>query len=197
VDVRIIAATNRDLADLVGRGRFREDLFFRLGVIQLSVPPLRKRPEDLEALASHFLRLYAKEFGKAFAGLAPDALKALAGRPWPGNVRQLRNTLERSVLLEDGVSLTADQLHFDTDPSEVAGGGGDALTRELDTALDSPLPEDGVDLDALVRRFESAMIRKALVAADGNQSLAARLLRLGRDRLRYRMKTHHIQDGES
>jgi len=197
VDVRIIAATNRDLADLVGRGRFREDLFFRLGVIQLSVPPLRERAEDLEALASHFLRLYAKEFGKAFAGLAPEALKALAGRPWPGNVRQLRNTLERSVLLEDGVSLTADQLHFDTDPSEAAGGGGDALTRELDTALDSPLPEDGVDLDALVRRFESAMIRKALVAADGNQSLAARLLRLGRDRLRYRMKTHHIQDGES
>ena len=198
VDVRIVAATNRDLADLVTRNRFREDLYFRLGVIQLAVPPLRRRRPDLESLALHFLRLYAKEFGKSFVGMAPETLDALAAQRWPGNVRQLRNTMERSVLLEEGVTLQPDQLHFDLDTAPGADktrGGG--LMGELDLALAGDLPDDGVDLDAMVRRFEAVMIRKALQAAEGNQSQAARLLRLGRDRLRYRMKSHGIQDGET
>ncbi len=125
VDVRIIAATNRDLADQVSRGRFREDLYFRLGVVQLQVPPLRERPEDLDALARHFLRRFAAEFSRAFTDFSPDALTALQARPWPGNVRQLRNTIERSVLLEEGTILEATQLHLDPDPAGTSGGRGD------------------------------------------------------------------------
>ncbi|MEZ4389394.1 MAG: sigma-54 dependent transcriptional regulator [Candidatus Krumholzibacteriia bacterium] len=199
VDVRIIAATNRDLAAQVARGRFRDDLYFRLGVVRLQVPPLRERPEDLEALARHFLRTFAAEFGKGFTDLDTAALAALRARPWPGNVRQLRNTLERTVLLEEGTILEAQQLHFDADPEGGgAAGSGDPLARSLASALEDPLPDAGVDLDGLARRFEAAMIRKALAAADGNQSRASRLLRLGRDRLRYRLKAHGLVDeGES
>ena len=194
IDVRIIAATNRDLGELVARGRFREDLFFRLRVIQLEVPPLRDRPEDLVALAEHFLKLYAGEFGRGFEGYTGRALDALRQQPWPGNVRQLRNTIERSVLLEEGTLLDAAQLHFD--PGHVTTGDqGDTLLAELAAALQDPLPGDGVDLDGMLRRVEAAMIERALAAADDNQSRAARLLHLGRDRLRYRMKVHHIDRG--
>jgi DNA-binding NtrC family response regulator len=197
VDVRIIAATNRDLAGLVARGQFRQDLFFRLGVVQLEVPPLRDRPEDLEALSRHFLRRFAGEFGKGFTDLSAAALAALHDRPWPGNVRQLRNTLERTVLLEDGTILESGQLHIDTDPGDRDDAGPESpLTREMSMALEQPLPDHGVDLDGLVQRFEEAMIRKALVAAEGNQSRAARLLSLGRDRLRYRMKTFGLDAGD-
>jgi len=197
VDVRIIAATNRDLATLVSRGQFREDLYFRLGVVRLHVPPLRERPEDLEALSRHFLRHFAGEFGKSFTDLSPSALALLRERRWPGNVRQLRNTMERSVLLEDGTILEAAQLHIDADPhADGDQGSGAPLLRDLAAALEQPVPDEGVDCDGLLRRLEEAMIRKALDASGGNQSHAARLLRLGRDRLRYRMRSIGIESGD-
>ncbi len=194
VDVRIVAATNRDLAKLVARGSFREDLFFRLKVVQVTVPPLRQRPEDVPDLAGHFLRIYNEEFGKRFAGLTDAALAALADRRWEGNVRQLRNTIERSVLLEDGERLDIDNLHFDAE-AETAGGASQhsSLARRLEAALDEPLPDDGVDLDELVRGLEQAMISKAMSMSGQNQSRAARLLRLGRDRLRYRLKAYDME----
>jgi len=193
VDVRIIAATNRDLTSLVKTGVFREDLYYRLKVVQLTVPPLRRRREDIPELAAHFLRQYNEEFGRGFAGLTPEAVAALQERPWPGNVRQLRNTIERSVLLEDGTRLDRDQLHFDAEGDDPAVTSSEAeLARELAEALCGPLPADGIDLDDLVTRFERALIGRALAASEGNQSQASRLLRLGRDRLRYRLKTYDL-----
>ena len=193
VDVRVVAATNRDLTKLVARGTFREDLFFRLKVVQLTVPPLRQRPQDIPDLAGHFLRMYNEEFGKHFAGFTDAALTALRQRRWSGNVRQLRNTIERSVLLEDGERLDVVNLHFD-DEMDTGGGGGSSgeLVQRLEAALEEPLPDDGVDLDDLVRGFESAMISKVMAATGNNQSQASRLLRLGRDRLRYRLKAYDL-----
>ncbi len=191
VDVRIIAATNRDLTSLVSAGSFREDLYYRLKVVQLEVPPLRRRPEDIPPLAERFLGQYTEEFGRGFTGLAPEALAALQERDWPGNVRQLRNTIERSVLLEEGTRLERKQLHFDAEAGpDAAAGEVEQLARRLTVALRDPWPAAGVDLDDLVGRLERALIRKALTASGGNQSGAARLLGLGRDRLRYRLKTH-------
>ncbi len=193
VDVRVVAATNRDLRTLVSRGVFREDLYYRLKVVQLEVPPLRQRREDVPALAEHFLRQYAEEFGREFTGFEPAALAALQERDWPGNVRQLRNTIERSVLLENGTRLQRTQLHFDADSgTEVAADEVDVLARQLAGALRDPWPEAGIDLDELVARLERQLIARAMSACDGNQSRAARLLGLGRDRLRYRLKTHGL-----
>jgi two-component system response regulator AtoC len=193
VDVRVVAATNRDLGKLVETGAFREDLYYRLKVVQLVVPPLRQRPEDIPALAEHFVRLYAEEFEREFQGLSPAALAALQERDWPGNVRQLRNTIERSVLLEEGTTLERDQLHFDAETGAMpASDPADVLVRDLTRALRDPLPEAGIDLDGLVGRLERQLIVRALAAATGNQSGASRLLGLGRDRLRYRMKTYDL-----
>lgn len=189
VDVRIVAATNRDLDTLIRQGRFREDLAYRLRVIQIEIPPLRERPDDVHDLTMRFLIQYTKEFDKRFSGLADDALDALKAQRWPGNIRQLRNTIERSILLEDGAKLTAAQLHFDPEPSGTSGTG-DPVLAMLETALYGEFPPDGMDLDALLQRVEQAMISKALETTGGNQSRAARLLGLGRDRLRYRIKQH-------
>lgn len=189
VDVRIVAATNRDLNTLIRQGRFREDLAYRLRVIQIEVPSLRERPEDVHDLTMRFLVQYTKEFDKRFSGLADDALDALKAQRWPGNIRQLRNTIERSILLEDGVKLTAAQLHFDPEPVGTSSPG-DRVVTMLEAALYGEFPPDGMDLDALLQRVEQAMIRKALETTGGNQSRAARLLGLGRDRLRYRIKQH-------
>jgi DNA-binding NtrC family response regulator len=191
VDVRIIAATNRDLGSLAATGSFREDLYYRLKVVQLEVPPLRRRPEDIPPLAERFLRQYSDEFGREFVDFSPEALAALQERAWPGNVRQLRNTIERSVLLEEGTRLERKQLHFDAEAgTDAAADEVERLARTLTVALRDPLPPSGVDLDDLVGRLERTLIRKALAASGGNQSGAARLLGLGRDRLRYRLKTH-------
>ena len=193
VDVRIVAATNRDLGTLVTRGVFREDLYYRLKVVQLEVPPLRRRREDVPALAEHFLRQYTEEFGRGFTGFEPAALAALQDRDWPGNVRQLRNTIERSVLLEDGPRLQRSQLHFDAEGGvDVVADEVDRLARRLTEVLRDPWPEAGIDLDDLVARLERALIARALADCDGNQSRAARRLGLGRDRLRYRLKTHGL-----
>ena len=191
VDVRIVAATNRNLATLVAAREFRQDLYFRLKVVQITMPPLRDRGDDVPDLARHFLRRYNEEFGKSFREIDDEALVRLRAQSWPGNVRQLRNTIERSVLLEDGTILTADQLHFDAEQDAEVSGGAE-LARELASALTGPFPDDGVDLDALVRGLEETLVRKALNAAGENQSQAARLLRLGRDRLRYRLKQYDL-----
>jgi two-component system response regulator AtoC len=189
VDVRIVAATNRDLAAEVAAGAFREDLFFRLKVVQVTVPPLRQRVEDIADLAAHFLRQYNEEFGKRFGHLTDEAIGALAARSWPGNVRQLRNTIERSVLMEDGDVLEASQLHFDAEGEPGAGSGLPAdLLRRVEAALSQPLDGQELSLDGLMGDLERAVVVRALEAARGNQSQAARLLGLNRDRLRYRLK---------
>ncbi len=187
VDVRIVAATNQNLARLVQAKRFREDLYYRLKVVHLVVPPLRARREDIVPLAEHFLRHYNDEFGKRFTGFTAAAMDRLRAHAWPGNIRELRNTIERAALLEDADRLDAGHLGIE-EPRHGAGIAslGDALMR----ALQEPLPADGVGLDGLLNAFEAAMLDRALQAAGNNKSQAARLLGLTRDRLRYRLAHH-------
>jgi DNA-binding NtrC family response regulator len=175
IDVAFIAATNRDLAAATRSGAFRRDLYYRLNVVGLAIPPLRERLEDVPLLAEHFLDEFAARFKKPFAGFAPDALARLAAHPWPGNVRELRNAVERVVLLNEGPLVTREALLLDDD----AGRGAlSAVAGAEDFGLAS------AELRALVR---------ALQAAGGNQSGAARLLGVSRDTVRALVKRHGVR----
>jgi DNA-binding NtrC family response regulator len=176
VDVRFIAATNRDLASAVEKGGFRKDLYYRLKVFSIHLPPLREKLSDLPQLINFFLAEFQREFKKKILGLSPEAEKVLAGYNWPGNVRELRNVLERAFILceEDRI-----------EPSH--------LPPELTTPITPPpkpgespfrLPPEGVHLETLEEDF----IRQALEISSGNQVRAAKLLGISRDALRYRMK---------
>jgi DNA-binding NtrC family response regulator len=164
VDVRILAATNENIKQLVEEGSFREDLYYRLNVININIPPLRERLDDLPLLVNHFLERYNQENEKAVNGVAPEALERLLGYPWPGNVRELENAIERGVVLarNDEISL-------------------DLLPRELQESYTLPaagtLPQ-GVGLQDAVSRYERQMIEAALKRTDGVQKRAAELLRL-------------------
>ncbi|RJP25243.1 MAG: sigma-54-dependent Fis family transcriptional regulator [Deltaproteobacteria bacterium] len=196
VDVRIIAATNRDLAALVRTGEFREDLFFRLNVIPIHIPPLRERREDILPLADHFLSDFSKEFKRPLDGFSEDARKRMAAYGWPGNVRELRNVIERAIILgSDGIVDTLDLPRGDASlqvsdntiesslsapvswapPTSIAGTGGGHGFR---------LPHSGIVLEELERDF----LTQALEMTQGNQTKAAEALGLTRDALRYRMK---------
>ena len=166
VDVRILSATNADLPAEVAAGRFREDLLFRLNTIEIRLPPLRERPEDLGPLAAHFLRRYAARYRKPLAGFEPEALRALETHPWPGNVRELDHALERAVLMAQGTLVRAADLGL--------RGSGAATRLE-----DLPLEE-----------VERVLIRKALERHGGNVSQAAKALGLSRSAL-YRRLQHH------
>jgi two-component system response regulator PilR (NtrC family) len=192
VDVRVIAATNRDLRAQVRAGSFREDLYYRLQVVQLRVPPLRARPEDVLPLAEHFLAVFASASGKVFKAIAPDAQRRLQAYAWPGNIRELRNAVERTVLLEDGPVLRADHLHLGEDGQ----AEGEALAALVARVLAAGVPDEGVDLEAIVAGIERRLVGDALARADGNQSQAARLLRLNRDKFRYRLKTYGIGENQ-
>jgi DNA-binding NtrC family response regulator len=193
VSVRIISATNRDLAQEVSRGRFREDLFFRLKVVPVHLPPLRERREDMPVLVEHFLAEFAGAFHKHLHEVTPQALTAIRGYSWPGNIRELRNCLERAVLLNEGTVLSAEMLQLPE------GGGGPALpdetcfVRDLRRILEGGIPEEGIDYEDLVGGIEYFLIRKAAEKAGWNQSQAARYLRLNRDKLRTRMKNLRIE----
>ncbi|MFN3413307.1 MAG: sigma-54-dependent transcriptional regulator, partial [Thermoanaerobaculum sp.] len=171
VDVRVIAITNRDLEAMVAEGKFRADLFYRLNVFPLWVPPLRQRPEDILPLAHHFLQVFAKPLGKRFSHFAPQVEAALLQHSWPGNVRELRNLMERTALLEEGGVVAGRAL-----------SGGEV---EAEPAAQKPTAEL-VPLDEL----EFRAIVNAMRASKGNQSEAARLLRISRDQLRYRVKQY-------
>jgi two-component system, NtrC family, response regulator AtoC len=173
VDVRFLAATHRDLDAMTKTGEFREDLFYRLNVIPLWLPPLRERRDDIAPLAAHFCACFARENGRGALALSDDSLAALAAQPWPGNVRQLQNVVERAVLLADGLVIT---------PAD--------LERELDGAPD---PGAGVDsLDGRRREAERDALLAALGRARGNRTLAARLLGVSRRTLYYKLKEHGV-----
>ncbi len=176
VDARIVAATNRDLAGEVAAGRFRADLFYRLRVIPITLPPLRDRREDIAPLVKHFTAHFNREFGKKVREIAPDALVKLGAYAWPGNVRELRNVIERAVLLADGETLGLREL-----PPEVTA----PMTQGVATAS---LPSDGVRLDEVERR----LLVEALDRAHGNQSQAATLLGISRHQVRTRMRRHGL-----
>jgi two-component system, NtrC family, response regulator AtoC len=169
VDVRVVAATNRDLEDEVKAGRFREDLFYRLQVMPILLPPLRERKGDVPLLASYYIERFNREFKKRVKGLSPAAAKVLEQYQWPGNVRELRNAIERAMLLIDRDRLEPDD--FTT------------LTRSVEAAQ-FKLPPGGVNLDEVERQ----LLTQALERAGGNQSQAAQLLGINRDQVRYRIE---------
>jgi DNA-binding NtrC family response regulator len=174
VDVRVIAATHRDLEDDVKAGKFREDLFYRLQVMPIPLPPLRARRGDVPLLASYYVDLYNREFRKRVQGLRPAAMKLLEQYQWPGNIRELRNAIERAMLLMDREWLEPDD--FTT------------LTRSVATAQFT-LPPEGLKLEEVERQ----LLEQALERAGGNQTRAAQLLGINRDQVRYRIEKFGLQ----
>ncbi|MBF0260658.1 MAG: sigma-54-dependent Fis family transcriptional regulator [Magnetococcales bacterium] len=190
VDVRVIAATNRDLGDLVTTGRFRQDLYYRLQVVPLSLPSLRERGQDIELLASAFLESFARQQGVTQPIFTNSALEWLRSYPWPGNIRELRNLCERAVIFQAGQRLderfVQAQLHpHATRPNLGQVGHPEGVPATGEVAL----PHGGISLDTL----ERDMIRAALFKTNGNRTHAARLLDVSRDTLLYRMKKHALR----
>jgi len=180
-DVHVLTATNRNLEEAVAKGEFREDLFYRLNVINIRIPPLRERPEDIAPLATHFVEDLCREMGLGSREITREALAALETYAWPGNVRELRNVLERVLLLEDGECVALDHLPPEIGGKRAAGSAGRAPAFVL--------PASGVDLEAIEREF----LCQALERTSGNKTGAARLLGLTRDTMRYRLEKYGIQ----
>ncbi len=183
VNVRLLAATNKELKTEVEKGRFREDLFFRLNVVNIGLPPLRKRPEDIPVLAAHFVEQYAKETGKRKLGISPEAMAFLCNHRWPGNVRELEHAIERAVLLSKG-----DYIEMKDLPKDLIGFSD--LEMPIDWQKLSSLPET---LDAIEKR----LIEKALGLSNNVQSQAANLLGIPRANLQYRLKKHNLLTSNS
>ncbi len=184
VNVRIIAATHRPLDQLVREGRFRADLYYRLCVVQLMLPPLREREDDVVLLARHFLRTHAARYGKPVPVLSPRAHAALLAHPWPGNVRELRNVLEQAVLLGNGPSIELPQLAMPTpsQPGDLTGGSG--YVPSMPAPLGGP--------ETTLHEVERRTLSKALERNGWNVTRAARELGISRDTLRYRMEKHGL-----
>jgi transcriptional regulator with PAS, ATPase and Fis domain len=180
VDVRVIAATNSDLKQMVQIGTFRQDLFYRLNVIPVRIPPLRERRADIPLLAQHFLDTFARQSvpPRGKVTLAQDAQQALMAYLWPGNVRQLENVIERTFALAPGKA----QLSGADLPEEVRGV---PIPVEAEEAV---IPDGGIDLDRLVADFEHTLIRRALERTGGNKRQAAELLQLKRTTLIEKLK---------
>lgn len=176
VDVRIVAATNRNLKDEITHGRFREDLFYRLNVVPIALPALRERTADIPALLHFYIDTFNTEFRKHVQGVAPDALKRLQSYGWPGNIRELRNAVERAMLLGDSKLLTVDDFPM----------VGDAQARLTEAV---PLPSSGIDIEQL----ERSLVVQALERSGWNQTRAAALLGLNRDQIRYRIEKFKLE----
>ncbi len=173
VDVRIVCATHQDLDTMIGAGRFREDLYYRLAEIVVRIPSLKDRPGDAALLGQYFLNRFARENGREFKGFSPDAIAAMADWHWPGNVRELENRLKRAVIMAEGTRLTAEDL--------------DLVNKGDEAALTLKAARDAAD---------RAAIRKALARSDGNISLTAKLLGVSRPTLYDLMKQHGIENAD-
>ncbi|MES1164685.1 MAG: sigma-54 dependent transcriptional regulator [Verrucomicrobiota bacterium] len=184
IDVRVVAATNRDLETEVERGAFRQDLFYRLNVIQIRMPPLRERREDIPLLVDHFLRKFSAEHGRDVTVIDTGALSILVGYNFPGNVRELENLIERAVTLASHARITVDDL-----PELRAGGPRGARTIP-------EVPAEGLNLEREVEGFERGIILRALERTDGNRTEAARLLGISFRSMRYRLSKLGIAGGE-
>ena len=182
VDVRVIAATNVDLRAALEEGRFREDLYYRLNVVPISIPPLRERKEDIPFLAMHFVQKLSKELGSVARELSPAAIDRLLAHPWPGNVRELENTIERSLVLGSGEVLQPAEIRVEAPRNSHAVSSAQA-----------PLLPEGETLE----HWEQMMIREALRRANGNKSQAARMLGLTRNALRYRLSQMGLESNPS
>jgi two-component system, NtrC family, response regulator PilR len=183
-DIRVIAATNQDLTRLITEGRFREDLFYRINVIPISLPPLRERREDIPLLADHFLAKYAEQMDKAVTGISRDALELLVQYDWPGNIRELENVLERAVALEATPTVLTDSL-----PGNIRGDRGRGSAQPPAEGL----PDAGFDLEAHVKEIERGYIAEALKRAGGVQVKAAELLGMSFRSFRYYVKKYNLR----
>jgi two-component system response regulator AtoC len=175
VDVRVLALTNRDLKAEVAAGRFREDLYYRLNVFPITVPPLRERREDILPMTEHFAQRFAASCMKRIHGIDPDFQQRLINHSWSGNVRELRNLIERAVILETSEMLT--------------GRGIALLSGEVPLIMAAKVAAEEEPIIPL-EEVEFQMVQRALRASKGNQSQAARLLQVSRDQLRYRVKRY-------
>jgi two-component system, NtrC family, response regulator AtoC len=177
VDVRLIAATNRDLREALEQGTFREDLYYRLNVVPIDIAPLRERREDIPDLVNLFISRFAGDSGKPVEGITPEAMQILVNHHWPGNVRELQNVIERACALAQDSVLTPADIHLDVRSAKAANGATGFLP-------------DGMTLE----QWEDEMVQEALRRANGNKSQAARLLGLSRNALRYRLSKIGIAD---
>ncbi len=184
IDVRVIAATNQDLEECIREGRFREDLYYRLNVIRLEMPPLRERREDISLIARHFLRRFTEDMGKHIEDFEPQAMEALLAYDFPGNVRELENLVERAVTLENTQWIKPDSLPlWLVQPDRRRGD------------LSYNLPEEGVDLEGLLAGLEAGILQQALDRTGGNRTEAARLLGISFRSIRYKLDKYDIGGG--
>jgi DNA-binding NtrC family response regulator len=191
VSVRIVGATNQDLEELVRKGAFREDLYYRLMVVPVRMPALRERREDIPLLARQFILEFAKSFHKGFRRIAPEAERKMVEYPWPGNIRELRNVCERTVLLEDGETVEAHHLRLSKAAGNASGDVLEGLHRILVEGMVGP---EGIPFEELLGEVERGLIIRTAEAAGWNQSRTAELLHIKRDKLRYRMKLHGLHE---
>jgi transcriptional regulator with PAS, ATPase and Fis domain len=180
LDLRVVAATNKNLREAVKEGAFRQDLYFRLNVIQILIPPLRDRTDDIVPLTKFFVEHYNRKFKRNIEGVSEASAKLLLSHDWPGNVRELRNAIERAMILEESSLITPPSLPI-------------AISRPDSSALAVPamvdIPTDGLSLED----NERSLLARALAKTNGNQTQAARLLRITRDTLRYKMKKFNLR----
>jgi two-component system response regulator AtoC len=178
VDVRIIAATAQDLAEAVKQGHFRDDLFYRINVLSIQVPPLRHRKEDIPLLVNHFTKNFKKRLNKEIKGVRPEALQALMDYPWPGSVRELENVIERTMVLTERF-----EIHLDELPEEIRGGP--ATTHE-------PWLANSISIKANTMALEKTLIQRALKETNNNRTHAAKLLEISHPTLLSKMRTYGI-----
>lgn len=187
IDVRIIAATNRNLQDKISSGSFREDLYYRINVFPIHIPPLRERRDDISIIASYFLDTFSRSFGRDFKALSPEAALLMEDYGWPGNIRELRNVIERICIMNYGPALLPEHL-----PQEIRGaapGPVSTSTGQLSQTLDLPLD---IGLDDAVMNFEKNIISLALKKTRGNVLQSAALLKIPRGTLRYKMDKYEL-----
>jgi len=183
IDVRIIAATNRNLEDMVAKGTFRQDLFYRLNVINIRTPSLRERRDDIPLLAAHFLKKYNERLNKNIGGISQEAMEILKKYDYPGNVRELENMIERTVALEGGATILPESL-----PPMVNTSSG----RKIASSNEIEIGDDGIDLDKVMGQIEKELLIKAIHATNGIKKRAAKLLHISFRSMRYRIEKYNL-----
>jgi transcriptional regulator with PAS, ATPase and Fis domain len=199
VDVRVIAASNRDLEKAVRDGQFRQDLYYRLAIIAIFIPPLRERKEDILPLVDFFIERYNRRFKKSIRGITDETRRLIFSHNWPGNVRELKNTIERGMILEDEPLLRPEYLPF-----SVGESGGRTVFERTSPADGGQILPNGRSLPRLyipeggtsLEEVEHAMVELAMRQANGNQTHAAKLLDISRDALRYKLKKFGLIRGD-
>jgi DNA-binding NtrC family response regulator len=186
VDVRIIAATHKDLKELIEQKQFREDLYYRINVVNIQLAPLRERQEDIALLVEHFVKIASEKAGREIKGLTPKAMTAMKNFKWPGNVRQLQNIIEGASVFARG-----NQIDIENLPEEIRLGFAPEATNGIFDWIEEQISE-GRTLDEVVGQIEKEMIMRLLKVAEGNQSKAAQMLGIKRGTLQYKMKTYNI-----